>query len=275
MAVDLAALWDFNRPDLSEQRLRAELKHARGDDALILQTQIARSFGLRGEFDRARAHLRSIEPQLIAAGAEPRVRQALELGRSFVSAAHPAAAISAADRAQARTHYLRALALARQAQLDGLAVDAMHMMPFVETAPDEQMRWNLEALALAEASTQADARRWEASLRNNIGYALSEQGRTEEALAQFERAVVLRERGTDAAALRVAHWMVARTLRTLDRADEALATQLQLERESDAAGAPDPYVFEELEVLYRARGDVQRAEHYAARRNVLATKPES
>jgi hypothetical protein len=66
--------------------------------------------------------------------------------------------------------------------------------------------------------------------------------------------------------------MVARTLRSLQRHDEALAIQLRLEREFDAAGQPDPYVFEELEALYRARGDADKAEHYNARR-AAAGKP--
>jgi tetratricopeptide (TPR) repeat protein len=270
--MDLAALWDFNRPELSEQRFRAELQNAGGDDALILHTQIARSFGLRGEFDRTRAHLRSIEPQLARAGAEPRVRYALEMGRSYVSAAHRAAAITAEDRARAAALFRQAAAAARQANLDGLAVDALHMQVFVETDPAAQLRWNEEALALAQASTQPDAKRWEASLRNNIGYALHSQGRYQEALAHFEQAVTLRARGTDAEALRVAHWMVAWTLRSLGRVDEALALQLRLERECDDAGAPDPYVFEELEALYRARGDQPKVEHYAARRLALQNR---
>ena len=50
MTFDLSMLWDFNQPDVSEQRFRAALASAAGDDALILQTQIARTYGLRGDF---------------------------------------------------------------------------------------------------------------------------------------------------------------------------------------------------------------------------------
>ena len=60
--------------------------------------------------------------------------------------------------------------------------------------------------------------------------------------------------------------MVAWTLRALGRIDEALEVQLRLERECEAAKAPDRYVFEELEILYRARGDERRANHYVERR---------
>ena len=100
-----------------------------------------------------------------------------------------------------------------------------------------------------------------------MGYALHQLGRYAEALAQFELAQVWRERtGSSAESIRVARWMVAWTLRFLGRSDEALALQLQLEQACEAAGAPDPYVFEELEHLYRARNDMSRADAYAVRR---------
>ena len=63
--------------------------------------------------------------------------------------------------------------------------------------------------------------------------------------------------------------MVAWTLRALGRMDEALAMQLRLERECDAAKTPDPYVYEELEMLYRATGDEDRAKHYAERSKTM------
>lgn len=265
-AVDVNALWDFGNPALSEQRLRAAQATASPDEVLILQTQIARSYGLRGDFVQAQALLDAMQPQLAGASAEVRVRHALESGRTLSSATHPPASQTPEVKARARDAYLRAHALAREARLDGLAVDALHMMAFVDTDPAAQLAWDQQALALVEASDQPAAKRWEASLRNNLGMALHGLQRYDEALAQFQQAVVLRERGQDAEATRVAHWMVAWTLRALGRNDEALAIQLRLEREGDAAGAPDPYVFEELELLYRARGDEPRARHYAERR---------
>lgn len=268
-AVDVDAMWDFGQPALSEQRFRAALATASGDDALILQTQIARTHGLRRDFARAQAELGAIAPQVAKAGAEARTRHALESGRTWTSATHPPESQTPEVRAKARAAYLLAYETARQAQLDDLAIDALHMMAFVDTAPADQLKWNLQALAVVEASTQPAAKKWEAPLRNNAGYALHQLGRYPEALAQFERAVVLRERGTDAEATRIAWWMVAWTLRAMSRADEAIAIQLRLERENDAAGTPDGYVFEELETLYRARGDAERAAAYAAKRAAL------
>ena len=47
--------------------------------------------------------------------------------------------------------------------------------------------------------------------------------------------------------------------------DDAIANQLRLEREYADWGESDPYVFEELEQLYRATGDAARAEGYGER----------
>jgi tetratricopeptide (TPR) repeat protein len=270
MAVDLASLWDFSNPALSEQRFRQVLEEKSGDDALIVQTQIARTYGLRKDFESARKVLRQIEPAIAAAGAEARVRYQLELGRTFASAAHAPQTITSESSVRARQCYETALSIAREAELDALAIDAIHMFAFLDTSPAEQLKWGQAALEVVQGSSQEDARRWEASVRNNIGHALHQLGRYQEALTQFQGALVLRERGANAETTRVAHWMVAWTLRSLRRHDEALAIQLRLEKESEAAGKPDPYVFEELEALYRAKGETARAEHYLALKNAAS-----
>lgn len=273
MAIDLAPLWDFSSPDVSETRFRQALERATGDDVLILRTQIARTYGLRKDFETARKILREIEPGVGTAGPEARVRYHLELGRSLASATHSPDQLTAESKAGARQAYEAALSLAKSAGLDALAIDAIHMFAFLDTAPADQLKWGLAALEVVQASSQPDARRWEPSVRNNVGYALHQLGRYDEALAQFREAVVLRERGTNAAATRVAYWMVAWTLRSLGRVDEALEIQLRLEREADLAGQPDRYVFEELEALYTAKGDSARAAHYAGRKSLAAGKP--
>ena len=262
-SLDLAPLWDFSQPELSAQRFRDRLEGVNRDDALILQTQIARTYGLRKDFVTARSILESIARDLPSASAEAQARHALELGRTYASATHPKSDQTPETKAAARAAYERALAIAKTAALDGLAIDAIHMLAFVDTAPADQLKWGLEALAVVEASSQPAAKKWEASVRNNVGYAMHQLGRYDEALTHFKKAVVLRELGTNGEATRSAHWMVAWTLRALGKADEALAIQLRLERECQAANMPDRYVFEELELLYRAKGDAHRAQHYA------------
>ena len=266
MTPDLDGLWDFGDPALSEERFQRALEAAAGDDARILVTQIARTHGLRGDFEKARAVLAALEPDIGSAGAEARARYFLELGRTHASATHAPAALTEPERARARHAFQSALDTARQSGLDALAIDALHMFAFIDDRPEDQLAWGLAALAVIEASTQPAARRWEASVRHNVGLALHALARHAEALDQFERAVVLRAQRGEAEPVRIAYWMVAWTLRALGRLDEALAIQLRLERECEAAGQPDPHVFEELAHLYRALGDDERAGSYASRR---------
>lgn len=267
MAADISTMWDFTDPQLSERRFRAALTEADAEQTLILQTQIARTYSLRGDFDTARRLLTELEPDLASASAAARVHFNLELGRTYVSATRQAADTD--EQQQARTLYLNAYQLASQAQLDVLAVDALHMMAFIDSEPAQQLKWAQQALTVVEASEQPAAQKWEASLRNNAGYALHQLEHYDEALQEFQRALALRERSGNPWTIHVAHWMVAWTLRATGRTDEALTIQLRLERERDAAGEPDASVYEELATLYEARGDRERALHYTSKLQAL------
>lgn len=194
------------------------------------------------------------------------MRWHLEWGRSWASAAHDRARLPEADREAARAAFRTAAQRAQAAGLDGLAVDALHMLPFTTADRAQDLAWNREALALALASPQPDARRWEASLRHNLGVTLNELDRPAEALVEYQGALATLERqGAAPGRLRIGAWMVAHTLRRLGRLDEALAVQQRLERENEAAGTPDRYVFEELALLHRARGEAALAADYEAR----------
>ncbi len=265
MALDINALWDYGKPELSEQRFIAALVGASEDEKLILQTQIARSHGLRRNFAKARELLSSVEPSLKSASAEVQVRYFLELGRTFASTAHPKESQTPQNLVAARDHFLKAHEIASRARLDFLAIDALHMMPVVDTEPDRQLEWNEKAVAALERSDQADAKAWEGSLRNNIGYARHLKGEYEAALVQFGLSRAAYDRAGRARNVRIADWMIAWTYRAQKRYAQALAIQLELERAGDAAGEPDPYVFEELEHLYRALGDEPRALHYRSK----------
>lgn len=272
-AVNVNELWEFSKPALSEERFRAALATAQGDDVLVLKTQIARTWGLRRDFAKARAILAEVEPLIGKAGPEAQVRYWLELGRTWGSAAHKPDELTPEAKAKARDAYDRALAAAKAAKLDGLAIDAVHMYAFIDTAPEDGIKWADEGLKIVRASNQPGAKGWEASLRNNRGYALVQLGRYDEALAELKLALAAREQQGRPGGIRVAHWMIAHTLRLMGRLDEAREIQLRLEREWDGALEPDPYVFEELEAIYKAQGNAERAAHYAGRLKAASTKP--
>jgi len=269
MTIDVSTLWDFNKPEVSEERFRAALATASGDDMLILQTQIARTYGLRRNFPEAQQILANIEPKIQNAGIEAQVHYYLELGRTYASATHSPESQTSEARELARSAYMHAAELAQNGKLDNLAIDALHMMTFVDIAPEKQVEWNHKAMALMQASSQSDARKWEGSLHNNTGYALHLMRRYEDALAEFKLALAAHERGGNPQTIRIAHWMIAWALRALGQVNAAIEIQLRLEKECDEAGEPDPYVFEELELLYQAINDTEKAELYATRRKAV------
>lgn len=264
--MDITQLWDFGKPEASEKRFRAALASATKEEALILTTQIARTHGLRGNFASGMEILAEIAPHIGHASAQVKTYYYLELGRMFSSATHPPESQTAEVKEQARAAYLSAYEQAQSGSLDDLAVDALHMLAFVDTEPENQLKWNLKALAVVEATAQEQAKKWAASLHNNTGYALHQLGRYDEALAQFELALSELQRQEKEGAIRIAYWMIAWTYRAMNRLDEALAIQLRLEKECDLAGEPDLYVYEELELLYQALGHPSLAAHYASLR---------
>lgn len=263
--IDVYALWDYGQPAKSEQRFRAALAGASGDDELILRTQIARSYSLRQRFDEANAELDAIAPRLAAAGPAARVHALLERGRTLRSGGHAA---------EARPLFIEAFELAQRHGLEYLAADALHMVALVEPGLDGQIEWNRRTAEVARAARDPRAQGWAAAAYNNLGVALNEARRHDEALAAFEQALAAHERKGKAPEIRIAKWMVAHTQRLLGRHEQALAGQLALERECAEAGEPDPYVFEELALLYAARGDEARAGHYRALQKQSQSTPD-
>ncbi|TMC11556.1 MAG: tetratricopeptide repeat protein [Chloroflexi bacterium] len=255
--IDLYALWDFQRADVSEARFRAALAAAQGEDVMVLRTQLARALGLQRRFDEGAAELDALGPE---DELTPLVRTHLRLERGRLLN-------SSGQRDASIPHFLRGLETAEAAGLDVLAADAAHMLAIVETG-EAQIPWARRALAIAEASTDPRARRWAESVTHNLGWTLHDLGRHEEALGEFQRALELRQRQGDPERIRVGRWTVARELRGLGRLDEALAMQ----RELDTAGTEDGYVSEELGELLLGLGRPAEARPYFARASELLSR---
>src|SRR3954470_8546665 len=188
--TDFDRLWDYNDPAATELKFRALLPDAaQPDDAgyhIELLTQIARTHSLRRQFDQSHALLDEAQKLLgedESKWPRARVRYLLERGRAFNSAGKPI---------DARPLFERAMNLAAANKLDGYAVDAAHMIAIVEPDPQGQLDWNSRAIATAEASQDPSARRWLASLYNNLGCTLHDLKRFDEALPVFEKALQCR-----------------------------------------------------------------------------------
>jgi tetratricopeptide (TPR) repeat protein len=254
--IDIDSYWEYGDPAASEMRFRSLLPQAQGDQRLELLTQIARTWSLRRDFARANAMLDEVEPQLDAAGPAPRVRYLLERGRTFNSAGEPL---------RARPLFEQAWELANAAALEGLAVDAAHMVAITWGGMAEAIEWNRRGLALARRSNDAKARSLVPAMLNNSAWDLHDMGRCDEALPLFRESLdAWRERGRPAQ-VRFAEYAVGRCLRLLGRADEALAIQRRLEAEYRAAGQTSGYVFEEIAELLAAAGSTEEARPYFRR----------
>ena len=250
-AAALDAWWDFQRPDVSESRFRAELvRLAPGSPAALeLKTQIARAEGLQRKFAAALATLDDVEKALPGATPRARVRYLLERGRVFNSSGAPEKAVPL---------FRDALDGARSAGEDFLAIDAAHMLGIAAPAA-QQLEWNLEALAMTQSMHDARSRRWLASLYNNIGWTYHGRGDFAIALEYFEKALPAWEERGGSSNVRAARWAIARCLRSLERYDDALAIQRALLEELQRTGEVDGYVFEELGELHLARDDAAAA----------------
>lgn len=254
--IDFDQFWNYNQPAETEKRFRELLPEAEtsGDKSYHAQllTQIARTQGLQRHFDSAHKTLDAVQAMLTDDLTTARIRYLLERGRVFNSSQ---------KRDQARPLFLQAWELAQSVGEDSYAVDAAHMIAIVESAPDQQMEWNLKALKLAESSKQPGAQKWLGSLYNNIGWTYHDAGEYEKALEIFQKALHWREQKGDAQTIFIARWCIGRTLRSLGRIDEALTVQRGLLKEIEAGAPSDGYVYEELGELLLLKNDPE-APHY-------------
>jgi len=262
------SLWDFRNPDSTEARFLDMLSGLPGDAdpglEIQLLTQIARAQGLQGRFNDGHQTLERAESMLRDDLPVSRTRWHLEKGRLFNSGGR---------REESRPLFKEAWDLARGNALDGLAVDAAHMLGIVEE-PEAALEWNHRALELVEASEDPKVRAWLGPLYNNIGWTHHDRGEYEEALDLFRRDAVHRTELGQEREARIARWSAARTLRSLARLDEALSGQLELLAEWTDAGQEDGYVYEELAECLLALGRPDEARpHFAKAHALLSADP--
>jgi tetratricopeptide (TPR) repeat protein len=128
-------------------------------------------------------------------------------------------------------------------------------------------------LDYAEKSPQPRAQKWLASLYNNLGWTYHDLKQYDRALELFQKALTWREQQGDPTTIRIARWCVGRTLRSLNRVDEALAIQRALRNELQETGGKDGYVQEELGECLLLQGSAEAQEHFALAYQILSQDP--
>lgn len=253
---DFDSLWDYSHPVQTEEKFREILFQIPEEDPAYLEllTQIARAQGLQRKFYRAHQTLDQVEKRLSDYPSCAKVRYLLERGRVFNSSGKPE---------KARPYFEQALDVAKQINEDFYAVDAIHMLA-IAAPPDQALSLNLDTIKFAESSSQEKARSWLGSLYNNTGWAYHDLGDYTTALEIFEKGEAWQRSRGHASQRRIATWTVARTLRSLNRVEEALSQQLALKAELDSAGEEDGYASEEIGECLVLLNRAEEARHYFA-----------
>ncbi|KAJ3109962.1 hypothetical protein HDU96_007008 [Phlyctochytrium bullatum] len=284
------ALWEYSDPKASEIKFADALASLESSPAHAeVLTQLARSLGLQGRFDEARAKLDEakqeilkLEDQLHESGADydsdlvlielrvARARHLLEVGR---------VANSSGDAPGSVRPFRMAVQTARLGPEDRLQyyeLDAIHMLAIVEAETDERIRRANEGLELLEKTSVERSKHWTVPFLNNLGWELHGSGRFEEALEVFKKAEkeALLKKPSSAPEktpkitpqLHRAKWAVARILRSLKKYEEALEIQQDLVLNDPE----DVYVHEELAEIHAGLVDAAKASEFA--RTALASK---
>jgi tetratricopeptide (TPR) repeat protein len=266
-SLDIDALWDYGQPAATEARFTehvADLEASGELDPLLqLLTQIARAQGLQGHFTEANATLAQVQTRLTPDTPVAETRYLLERGRVLNSSGQPA---------QACDWFHRAYDLASAHHQDFYAIDALHMLAIAD-APETQLAWNQQALAIARQATEPRAANWQGSLYNNLGWTYFEAEDFPQALSNFEQALQFRTKQGKTRETLIARWCVARTLRAMGRTEDALQMQQDIRAAWLAAGeVPDGYGTEEIAECLLTLGRPDEAQPYFASAYALFTK---
>ncbi len=267
---DFDKLWKYHEPIATraafEKILKQTEKSAPASYRLQLLTQIARTHSLAGTFTEAHAILDRVAQELAgdtgAGQTLARVRYLLERGRTFRSAKKVN---------ESRPLFSKAYKLSVASKLDYFAIDAAHMMALAVDA-DQKMAWNEKALAIVDKTQDKRAQGWRATLYNNIGWDYHDRKEYAKALVLLRKSLATwKARRPDSEGARTAEWSVAKQLRCLGKASEALAIQIKLLPLHEKAGESPGFVHEEIgECLLLLKRPEDAKPHFAKAHAMLA-----
>lgn len=127
---------------------------------------------------------------------------------------------------------------------------------------------------MAEASSQEKSQNWLGSLYNNTGWSHHALGDYATALEIFEKGEAWQRSKGRVSQTRIATWTVARTLRSLNRVEEALSKQMALKDEFESTNEADGYVFEEIGECLLALNRAEEARPYFAKAYEILSQDE-
>ena len=263
------SLWDYNDPAGTESKFRELLARASQSSdpsyAAELLTQIARTQGLQQKFAEAHATLDEVDRSLLPAMKSAKVRSLLERGRVLNSSGKAKDSVPV---------FIEALRLAQESGLENYAVDAAHMLGIAEKG-QESLKWNHEAMRIAESANDPKARRWLGPLYNNTGWTYFDLGDFAAALKLFERDIEFRKQTATNIEVGIARWSAAKMLRHLGRVEESLKLQMELLNDPDRQNNDaEGYTREEIgECLLLLKRSAEAGPHFARAWDLLRNDP--
>ncbi len=177
-------IWNFANPAGTRERFLELVPLAKelGDESYLLQlqTQLARTYSLQGNFAEAHSILDSVEELLSPEHQLPRLRYLLERGRCYNSNG---------EKERALTFFMDAVRLGEEIADWRLAIDAVHMVAIAQPNVYDKITWNLRGLKLVEEHPEQDGWFW--ALYNNLGEDYMTAQQYDEAHATFEKLLAL------------------------------------------------------------------------------------
>jgi tetratricopeptide (TPR) repeat protein len=241
---DIDGFGEFDDLSLAEAKIRSRLE--RQDESLWQDadlealTQLARIQGLQGLVVEAKTMLDRARPRVYPSEDGPatrlQIRYLLEQGRLLCLAMTPV---------KAQSYFNQALDFALKINATFFAIDAALMLS-VSQPPKYKNEQLKNALQMAEQSSDPQAQLWLSHLYVMQGWHAFDFRRYEDALVSFEKALARPRQPGETLKVMVIHWCIARTLRALNRIDEALVMQRELLAQLSIAGQVNGHVFLEI-----------------------------
>lgn len=252
MKEEYMRLWDYSNPEKSRKAFLDYKDISSSDEELALKTQIARTYSLQAEFSDAHRVLDEIQPQLSEADPVVKTRYHLERGRTFNSAG---------EKEKATFEFEKAYEISSRAELDVLAIDAIHMLAIAAPKLNKKLEWTQIGIETARNSKVEEAKKWIGVFHNNKGWDLFESEDYSAALVEFESCADFYQEISAKDRYDIALWSKAKTLRMLGRLDESFAIQNKLLEQKNGED-PSGYTYEELGELYALKQDKDQARYF-------------
>ncbi len=216
-------VWVFQDPKGTEKKFKALMPLAKENDLAYYAELIAhlgRSISLQKRYDDAHKALDLAIPILTDDMNKANIQYNLERGRVYYWQK---------NESKASHYFQKAMELATKHGEDFLAIDIAHMIAIVPQKDEDQIPLHKKALDLATNSSCPKAKKWLATLNNNIAQSYQEIKQHELALHHFKKALELRMQNEQPSFY--AKWAVARTYRFLNDPKKGLEILMQLYNE--------------------------------------------